>query len=55
MKISDHPDIARCLWTGYPYIVKPVKPVDTSLIVTDDEFADIVLKRAEKRRESESR
>lgn len=51
----EHPAVARCLRTGYPYIVKPVKPVDTSLTVTDDEFAEIVSKRLEKRRESESR
>ena len=42
--LRDHPDIARCLRTGYPYI-KPVSPVDPSVTVNDDEFAQIVAAR----------
>ena len=44
MKMLEHPDITRALRTGYPYI-KPVPPADPAIIVTDDEFAQIVARR----------
>ena len=43
----EHPDITRALRTGYPCI-KPVPPVDPAVIVTDDEFAEIVAARLKK-------
>lgn len=54
--LRDHPDIARCLRTGYPYPIKPVQPVDTSLTVSDEEFEKILLNRlkAEKGHKHES-
>ena len=48
MEMLEHPDITRALRTGYPYPIKPVEPVDTSLTVTDDEFAEIVAERLKK-------
>ena len=48
MKTLEHPDITRALMTGYPYPIKPVEPVDTSLTVTDDEFAKILSARLKK-------
>ena len=52
MKVLEHPDIARALRTGYPYI-KPVPPADpATIIVTDDEFAKIVSARLKKEKEA---
>ena len=48
MKTLEHPDITRALRTGYPAPIKPVEPVDPAFIVTDDEFAEIVLERLKK-------
>ena len=48
MEMLEHPDITRALRTGYPYPIKPVEPVDTSLTVTDEEFAEIVAARLAK-------
>mgnify|MGYP001767639579 CR=1 FL=1 len=47
MKMLEHPDIARTLRTGYPYI-KPVPPADPATTVNDDEFAEIVARRKAK-------
>ena len=45
MKVLEHPDITQALRTGYPYI-KPVPPADpVTIIVDDDEFAQIVATR----------
>ena len=48
MKVLEYPDITRALRTGYPGPIKPVKPVDPAVIVTDDEFAQIVAARLKK-------
>ena len=48
MEMLEHPDITRALRTGYPAPIKPVEPVDTSLTVSDDEFAEIVARRKAK-------
>ena len=49
MKILEHPDITRTLRTGYPAPIKPVEPVDPAVIVvTDEEFAEIVARRKAK-------
>ena len=48
MEQLEHPDITRALRTGYPYI-KPVPPADpATIIVTDEEFAQIVAERLAK-------
>ena len=47
MKVIEHPEIARALRTGYPYI-KPVPPADPATTVNDDEFAQIVATRLAK-------
>ena len=48
MEMLEHPDITRALRTGYPYPIKPVEPVDTSLTVSDDEFEKILSARLKK-------
>ena len=48
MKVLEHPDITRALRTGYPAQIKPVKPADPAVTVTDDEFAQIVAARLKK-------
>ena len=48
MKTLERPDITRTLLTGYPYPIKPVEPVDTSLTVSDDEFEKILSARLKK-------
>jgi hypothetical protein len=48
VKVLEHPDITRALRTGYPYPIKPVEPVDTSLTVSDDEFEKILSARLKK-------
>ena len=48
MKVLEHTDITRALRTGYPYPIKPVEPVDPAVIVTDEEFAEIVAARLKK-------
>ena len=48
MKLLEHPEITRALRTGYPAQIKPVKPVDPNVTVTDDEFAQIVATRLAK-------
>ena len=45
MKLLEAPEITRALRTGYPAQIKPVKPVDPNVTVTDDEFAQIVATR----------
>ena len=48
MKVLEHTDITRALRTGYPYPIKPVEPVDTSLTVSEDEFEKILSARIKK-------
>ena len=48
MKVLEHTDITRALRTGYPAQIKPVKPADPTVTVTDDEFAQIVARRKAK-------
>ena len=48
MKMLEHPDITRALRTGYPGPIKPVKPVDPTVLVTDEEFVEIVARRKAK-------
>jgi hypothetical protein len=48
VKVLEHPDITRALRTGYPAPIKPVEPVDPAVIVTDEEFAEIVARRKAK-------
>ena len=47
MKVIEHPEIARALRTGYPYI-KPVPPADPATTVNDDEFEKILSERLKK-------
>ena len=39
-QLPDHPDVARCLRTGYPAPVRPVENVGV-ITVADEEFAEI--------------
>ena len=48
MKMLEYPDITRALRTGYPAPIKPVEPVGSAVIVTDEEFAEIVARRKAK-------
>ena len=47
-RFLEHPDISFALRTGYPAPIKPVEPVDPAVIVTDEEFAEIVARRKAK-------
>jgi len=54
-RFLEHPDISLALRTGYPYPIKPIEPVNPALDVSNEEFAEILAQRIEKRANDENR